>query len=54
MGNYFGGDNQKNVIFALLRQPELFQGNQTYIVVLSIMLNSFPSMSLSISTAESR
>ena len=29
-------------------QTELFQGNQIYTVVLSKMLNSFPSMSLSI------
>ena len=29
-------------------QAEQFQGNQIYTVVLSIMLNSFPSMSLSL------
>ena len=33
-------------------QAELFQGNQIYKVVLSIMLNSFPSMSFSISVKQ--
>ena len=50
---HFDSDDQKNVILAPLincHDPvrKLFQGNQIYTVVISIMLNSFLLMSLSI------
>ena len=49
---YFDCDEQKNAILSPLStasiQTELFQRNQIYTAVLATMLNSFPSMSLSI------
>ena len=49
---HFDNEDQKNATLAALidcHDPgELFQGNQIYTVVLSIMLNSFPLVSLSI------
>ena len=49
---YFDCDDQNNAILSPLStamiQTELFQGNKIYTVVLSILLNCFPSMSLSI------
>ena len=42
---HFGDDDQKILApFTAMIQAELFQGNQTYTVVISIILNSFPSM----------
>ena len=44
---YFDGNDQKNANLAPLIDCHDLVGNQIYTVVLSIVLNSFPSMCLS-------